>query len=138
MNTGHEGSISTIHANSPRDAIARLETLVLMAGMDLPLRAIREQIGSAIDVIVQIARLRDGSRRVIHISEVNGMESDIITLQEIFTFDFAAGRDETGRYLGHAVPTGIRPRFTERLLDVGIDLPGDLFQAPVIAARSRR
>ncbi|GHF13634.1 CpaF family protein [Pseudolysinimonas yzui] len=138
MNTGHEGSISTIHANSPRDAIARLETLVLMAGMDLPLRAIREQIGSAIDVIVQIARLRDGSRRVVHISEVNGMESDIITLQEIFTFDFAAGRDETGRYLGQAVPTGIRPRFTERLLDVGIDLPGDLFQAPVIAARARR
>jgi pilus assembly protein CpaF len=138
MNTGHEGSISTIHANSPRDAIARLETLVLMAGMDLPLRAIREQIGAAIDVIVQIARLRDGSRRVTHIAEVNGMESDIITLQEVFTFDFAAGRDETGRYLGQAVPTGIRPRFTERLLDVGITLPGDLFQAPVVETKGRR
>lgn len=137
MNTGHEGSISTIHANSPRDAIARLETLVLMAGMDLPLRAIREQIASAIDVIVQIARLRDGTRRVTHIAEVHGMESDIITLQDVFSFDFAAGRDEHGRFLGQAVPTGIRPRFTERLLDLGIELPGEIFQAPTIAGRAR-
>jgi pilus assembly protein CpaF len=137
MNTGHEGSISTVHANSPRDAIARLETLVMMAGMDLPLRAIREQIASAIDVVVQIARLRDGSRRVTHIAEVSGMESEIITLQDIFTFDFAAGRDGEGRFLGQALPTGIRPRFTERLLDQGIDLPGEVFQSPAIAGRVR-
>jgi pilus assembly protein CpaF len=129
MNTGHEGSISTIHSNSPRDAISRLETLVLMAGMDLPLRAIREQIASAIDVVVQIARLRDGSRRVIQITEVQGMEGDVVTLSDVFVFDYAAGRDEHGRYLGHAVPTGIRPRFAERLLDVGVELPATIFTA---------
>ena len=93
MNTGHEGSLSTVHANSPRDAIARLETLVLMAGMDLPLRAIREQIASAIDVIVQVTRLKDGSRRVTHVTEVQGMEGDIVTLQDAFVFDYAAGVD---------------------------------------------
>lgn len=123
MNTGHEGSISTIHANSPRDAIARLETLVLMAGMDLPLRAIREQIGSALDVIVQVNRMKDGSRRVTHVTEVHGMEGDIITLQDVFLFDYAAGLDENGRFLGNAIPTGIRPKFMERLHDLGIDLP---------------
>jgi pilus assembly protein CpaF len=127
MNTGHEGSISTIHSNSPRDAISRLETLVLMAGMDLPLRAIREQIASAIDVVVQIARLRDGSRRVTQITEVQGMEGDIVTLTDIFQFDFAAGRDEHGRYLGRSIPTGLRPRFAERLLDIGIELPAGIF-----------
>jgi pilus assembly protein CpaF len=138
MNTGHEGSISTIHSNSPRDAISRLETLVLMAGMDLPLRAIREQIASAIDVVVQIARLRDGSRRVTQITEVQGMEGDIVTLTDIFQFDFAAGRDEHGRYLGGAIPTGIRPRFADRLLDVGIDLPATIFTGPVLRAGTAR
>jgi pilus assembly protein CpaF len=138
MNTGHEGSISTIHSNSPRDAISRLETLVLMAGMDLPLRAIREQIASAIDVVVQIARLRDGSRRVTQITEVQGMEGEIVTLTDIFQFDFAAGRDEHGRYLGGAIPTGIRPRFAERLLDVGIDLPAAIFTGPVRRAGASR
>jgi pilus assembly protein CpaF len=123
MNTGHEGSISTIHANSPRDAIARLETLVLMAGMDLPLRAIREQIASALDVIVQVSRMKDGTRRITHVTEVHGMEGDIITLQDVFLFDYAAGMDESGRFLGHAIPTGIRPKFMEHLHDLGIDLP---------------
>lgn len=123
MNTGHEGSISTIHANSPRDAVSRLETLVLMAGMDLPLRAIREQIASALDVIVQMTRMKDGTRRVTHVTEVHGMEGDIITLQDVFLFDYSAGVDPSGRFLGHAVPTGIRPKFMEHLHDRGIDLP---------------
>jgi pilus assembly protein CpaF len=138
MNTGHEGSISTIHSNSPRDAIARLETLVLMAGMDLPLRAIREQIAAAIDVVVQVARLRDGSRRVTQITEVQGMEGDVVTLSDVFVFDYAAGRDEHGRYLGHAVPTGLRPRFAERLLDVGIELPAAIFTGPPAGGRAPR
>ncbi|GAA2077826.1 CpaF family protein [Aeromicrobium halocynthiae] len=120
MNTGHDGSISTLHANSPRDCMSRLETLVLMAGMDLPLRAIREQAASAVDLIVQIARLRDGSRRIVNVTEVMGMEGDTIVLQDIFTFDFGAGVDEHGRFRGTAVPTGIRPRFSERFADQGI------------------
>lgn len=128
MNTGHEGSISTIHANSPRDALARLETLVLMAGMDLPLRAIREQIASAIDVIVQISRLRDGTRRVVSITEVQGMEGEIVTMQDAYAFDFAAGVDADGRFRGHAVPTGVRPRFVERFNDLGIEVPTSIFQ----------
>ena len=119
MNTGHEGSISTIHANSPRDAIARLETLVLMAGMDLPLRAIREQIASAIDIIVQIARLKDGIRRVTHITEVQGMEGEIITLQDAFSFDYARHRRRRPASRG-AEPTGVRPRFADRFIDLGI------------------
>jgi pilus assembly protein CpaF len=120
MNTGHEGSLSTVHANSPRDAVARLETLVLMAGMDLPLRAIREQIASAVDVIVQLSRLRDGTRRVIAVTEVQGMEGQTITLQDAFVFDFSAGVDARGRFLGRPVPTGVRPRFTERFEELGI------------------
>ena len=97
MNTGHDGSLSTVHANSPRDAIARLETLVLMAGMDLPLRAIREQIASAVDVIVQLTRLRDGTRRVTHVTEVQGMEGETVTLQDAFLFDYSAGVDAHGQ-----------------------------------------
>ncbi|HWU48075.1 MAG TPA: CpaF family protein [Humibacter sp.] len=128
MNTGHEGSISTIHANTPRDAIARLETLVLMAGMDLPLRAIREQIASAIDLIVQIARLRDGTRRIVSITEVQGMESDVVTLQEAFTFDYAAGMDAEGRFLGHGVPTGVVPRVVEKFADLNVAVPMSIFQ----------
>jgi pilus assembly protein CpaF len=123
MNTGHDGSLSTVHANTPRDAIARLETMVLMAGMDLPVRAIREQVASAIDVIVQISRLRDGSRRITHITEVQGMEGQVVTLQDIFTFDFSAGVDADGRFLGRQQPTGIRPMFTDRLEQLGIMLP---------------
>ena len=122
MNTGHDGSLSTVHANSPRDAIARLETLVLMAGMDLPLRAIREQVSSAVDLIVQVTRLRDGSRRVTHVTEVQGMEGDVVTLQDAFLFDYSAGLDAQGRFLGKAVPTGIRPRFLDRFAELGIQV----------------
>jgi pilus assembly protein CpaF len=127
MNTGHDGSISTVHSNSPRDAIARMETLVLMAGMELPLRAIREQISSAVHLIVQLSRLRDGTRRVTHITEVLGMEGEVVTLQDAFTFDFAAGVDAEGRFVGKTVATGVRPRFVEKLADMGIYLPVEAF-----------
>jgi pilus assembly protein CpaF len=127
MNTGHDGSLTTVHANSPRDTLARLETLVLMAGFDLPVRAIREQMASAIDVIVQLTRLRDGTRRVTHITEVQGMEGDVITLQDIFLFDYAAGVDENGRYLGQLKATGVRPKFAEKLADQGIRLGAEVF-----------
>lgn len=127
MNTGHDGSLSTVHSNSPRDAVARLETLVLMAGMDLPLRAIREQIASAVHLIVQISRLRDGTRRITHVTEVQGMEGDIVTLQDAFVFDFAAGVDEKGRFKGKPIPTGIRPRFIDRFDDMGIHVSPVVF-----------
>ena len=127
MNTGHDGSLSTIHANTPRDAVARLETLVLMAGMDLPLRAIREQIASAVDVVVQLTRLRDGTRRVTHVTEVQGMEGETVTLQDAFLFDYSAGVDAAGRFLGKPVPTGVRPRFTDRFDDLGIKLSPRVF-----------
>ncbi len=132
MNTGHEGSLSTVHSNGPRDTLSRLETMVLMAGIDLPSRAIREQVASAIDVIVHLSRLRDGSRRITHVTEVVGMEGDTITTQDIFTFDHAAGVDASGNYLGTLNPTGIRPRFTERLKDIGIHLPPEVFGDPGI------
>jgi pilus assembly protein CpaF len=128
MNTGHDGSLTTVHANTPRDTLSRLETLTLMAGFDLPVRAIREQMASAIDVIVQIARLRDGSRRITHITEVQGMEGDVITLQDIFLFDFSAGVDDNGRYRGVLKPTGIRPKFAEKLVAEGIRLGPETFQ----------
>ena len=129
MNTGHDGSLSTIHANSPRDCLSRLETLVLMAGVDLPSRAIREQIASAVDVVVQITRMRDGSRRVTEVAEVVGMEGENITIQEIFSFDYSAGMDDEGRFRGTVQPTGIRPLFSDRLKDQGIELPPDVFGA---------
>ena len=127
MNTGHDGSLSTVHANAPRDAIARLETLVLMAGMDLPLRAIREQITAAVDLIVQIARLRDGTRRVVAVTEVHGMEGQTVTLQDIFLFDYSAGLDANGKFLGRPVATGVRPKFTERFEELGIVLSPRVF-----------
>lgn len=127
MNTGHDGSISTVHANSPRDAIARLETLVLMAGMDLPLRAIREQIASAVNLIVHISRLRDGTRRVTHVTEVQGMEGDVVTLQDAFVFDYSAGVDAHGKFLGRPVPTGVRPRFVDHFVELGIPLSPTVF-----------
>ncbi|WP_411734069.1 CpaF family protein [Paeniglutamicibacter sp.] len=127
MNTGHDGSISTVHANTPRDAIARLETLVLMAGLDLPLRAIREQVASAVDLIVHLTRLRDGTRRVTHVTEVQGMEGDIVTLQDAFLFDYSAGVDAHGRFLGKPIPTGVRPRFIEHFQNVGISVPPGIF-----------
>lgn len=128
MNTGHDGSLTTGHANSPRDMLSRLETMVLMAGMDLPVRAIREQIASAIDLIVHQARLKDGSRKITHITEITGMEGDVITMQDIFVFR-QHGRDEKGRITGAIVPTGIKPKFVERLVDAGISLPSDIFLA---------
>ncbi|MBT9134070.1 MAG: putative conjugal transfer protein [Firmicutes bacterium] len=126
MNTGHDGSLTTGHANTPRDMLSRLETMVLMAGMDLPVRAIREQIASAIDVIVQQSRFRDGSRKITHICEIVGMEGDIITLQDIFLYT-QEGKDAAGRVAGEFKPTGIRPSFSKKLLDSGIQLPADLF-----------
>jgi pilus assembly protein CpaF len=130
MNTGHDGSLSTVHSNSPRDAIARLETLVLMAGMDLPLRAIREQIASAVDLIVQITRLHDGTRRITAVTEVQGMEGQIVTMQDAFVFDYSAGVDHNGRFLGKPVPTGVRPRFTERFEEMGIKVSPHIFAMP--------
>jgi pilus assembly protein CpaF len=127
MNTGHDGSISTIHANSPRDVLSRLETMVLMSGMDLTVRAVREQIAAAIDVIVHQARLKDGTRRVTHITEVVGMEGDVITLQDLFVFDFRSGMNEQGRYVGTLQPSGLRPYFLDKLQDRGIKLPRELF-----------
>lgn len=127
MNTGHDGSLSTVHANSPRDAISRLETLVLMGGLDLPFRAVREQITSAIDVIIQITRLRDGSRRVTHVTEVIGMIGEVVTLQDAFVFDYGAGLDAEGHFLGRALPTGLRPTFLDRFRDLGITLSPDVF-----------
>jgi pilus assembly protein CpaF len=123
MNTGHDGSITTVHANTPRDSLARLETMVLMAGIDLPVRAIREQVAGALDLVVQQARLKDGSRRIVAVSEVVGMEGDIITLQDIFTFDWSAGRDENGRFKGTLISTGLRPKFLQDLTDLGVELP---------------
>ncbi|MFJ4265827.1 CpaF family protein [Paenarthrobacter nicotinovorans] len=137
MNTGHDGSISTVHANSPRDAIARLETLVLMAGMDLPLRAIREQISSAVNLVVQISRLRDGTRRITHVTEVQGMEGDVVTLQDAFTFDYSAGMDANGRFLGSAMPTGVRPRFVDHFANLGIRLSPAVFGSVPIGGGKR-
>ncbi len=130
MNTGHDGSLSTVHANSPRDAIARLETLVLMAGMDLPLRAIREQIASAVDLIIQLTRMRDGSRRVTHVTEVQGMEGEVVTLQDAFLFDYSAGMDQQGRFLGKPIATGVRPRFLDRFEELGIHVSPNVFATP--------
>ncbi|GAB6174613.1 CpaF family protein [Paradesulfitobacterium aromaticivorans] len=126
MNTGHDGSLTTGHANSPRDMLARLETMVMMAGMELPMRAIREQIASAIDLIVQQSRLRDGSRRITHITEVLGMEGDVIVLQDIFRFE-QTGIDNQGKVQGYYRATGIRPQFSDRLIAAGQELPQDLF-----------
>ena len=128
MNTGHEGSLSTVHANSPRDALARIENMVMMANLDLPDRAIREQVASALHLMVQLARFTDGVRRVTHITEITGMEGQIITMQDLFRFD-QSGIDEEGRILGQMVPTGIRPSFAERFEVAGIKLPDRLFLA---------
>jgi pilus assembly protein CpaF len=127
MNTGHDGSITTIHANTARDSLSRLETMVLMAGVDLPVRAIREQVAGAIDLIIQQARLKDGSRRIVAITEVAGLEGDIITLQDLFLFDYSAGRDSEGRFLGTLKPTGLRPKFSQHLSDQGVEVPNVAF-----------
>lgn len=127
MNTGHDGSLATGHSNSPRDMVARLETMVLMAGMELPIRAIREQIAGALDLIIHQSRLKDGSRRITNISEVQGLEGDVIVLQDIFTFK-QSGMNEDGSIKGRLVPTGIRPKFYEQMVDQGIYLPPTIFE----------
>jgi len=127
MNTGHDGSMTTLHANTPRDALHRMETMVLMAGMDLPMRAIREQIASGINVIVQLERLQDGSRRITHVSEITGMSNDVITMSDIFVFQRQGVHE--GKVIGRMAPTGIRPRFMERLQQLSITLPPQVFGA---------
>jgi pilus assembly protein CpaF len=126
MNTGHEGSLTTIHANSPRDALARLENMVLMAGYELPITAIREQIASAIHLIIQISRLADGSRRVVSVSEITGQEGNTITMQDLFVFE-RGGVDAEGHILGELVPTGIRPHYQHLFVAAGIELPVEMF-----------
>jgi len=126
MNTGHDGSLTTLHANTPRDALSRLETMISMANLNLPDRAMRQQIAAAIHVVVQVSRLSDGSRKVLQLSEIVGMEGDVITMQDIFTYE-RQGVDAEGRVIGRYRATGIRPRFTERLTAWGIELPSGLF-----------
>jgi pilus assembly protein CpaF len=133
MNTGHDGSLTTLHANSARDALARMETMVLMAGMELPHRAIREQISSAIDAIIQQERMRDGSRRIVAISEVQGMEGDVITMSEIFAFEKTG--IENGKIIGRLMPTGLRPKFMEKIEATGIRLPPNIFGIGTRAGR---
>jgi pilus assembly protein CpaF len=126
MNTGHDGSMTTLHANTPRDALSRIETMVLMAGMDLPVRAIREQTAAAVNLIVQQSRLKDGSRKIINITEVQGMEGDVVVLQDIFVFE-QTGLDERGKIVGQLRPTGIRPKFVELFEQYNIYLPPNIF-----------
>jgi len=137
MNTGHDGSLTTVHSNSPRDAISRLETLVLMAGMDLPLKVVRTQISSAIDLIVQQTRLKDGKRKVTAITEVAGMEGDVVVLTDIFKFN-QTGVTQDGQVLGELQPTGIRPNFTPRLIAAGFNLGAEVFMAKPQPSTSRR
>ncbi|HEX7525176.1 MAG TPA: ATPase, T2SS/T4P/T4SS family, partial [Gaiellaceae bacterium] len=136
MNTGHEGSLTTIHANSPRDALARLETLVLTAGVDLPLRAIREQIASAFDVVVQASRLVDGSRRVTDITEVLHLESEVISLQQLYEARSAPNRENGGALLERLAATGLRPHFAEQAAATGVSFPASLYEPePVVRVR---
>src|SRR4030066_369084 len=130
MNTGHDGSLSTVHANTPRDVLSRLETMVLMAGVDIPIKAIKEQVTSAINLIVHMGRLKDGTRRFTKVSEVQGMEGDVITLQDLFMFDYM-GVDEKGKFKGRIKSTGLRPTFTTRLQNFGIDLPDEIFEKEI-------
>ena len=134
MNTGHDGSLTTLHANTPRDAISRLETMVLMSGMDLPLKVVRQQISSAVDLIIQQTRLKDGSRKITAITEVVGMEGDIVVLTDIFKFD-ATGIGPNGKILGELRATGIRPIFSPRLEAAGFKLSGDIFMPPTSSQR---
>jgi pilus assembly protein CpaF len=128
MNTGHDGSLTTIHANSPREALSRLETLVLMAGMDLPLKAIRQQVAGALNLVIQLNRLKDGSRKVTSVTEIVGMEGETITMQEIFKFESKGADPSTGQIVGEFNPTGIRPKIIDKLFDMGVPLPPRLAQ----------
>jgi pilus assembly protein CpaF len=126
MNTGHDGSMSTVHANSTRDALSRVETMVLMSGLSLPMRAMRDYIASALDLVIQLARLSDGTRKLVRVTEIVGMEEDVVTTQDIFVFE-QEGIDKDGRVRGFHRATGVRPRFSERLERAGIHLPLELF-----------
>jgi pilus assembly protein CpaF len=125
MNTGHDGSMTTIHSNSPRDALARLETLVLMAGTELPVKAIRQQVAGAVNIFCQLNRLRDGSRRVTQVTELTGMEGETITMQDIFVFE-SHGAGEDGKIIGEFKPTGIRPQILDRMFAMGLPLPQEI------------
>jgi pilus assembly protein CpaF len=125
MNTGHDGSMTTAHSNSPRDTLARTETMALMAGMELPVRAIREQIASAIDLVIHQERLRDGTRKVVNVTEVTGMEGDIITMTDLFVFEQTSIED--GKVIGRLRPTGLRPKFMDKIEASGIHLPASIF-----------
>jgi len=127
MNTGHDGSLTTVHANSPRDAIARIETMALMANLNLPETAVRRQIASAITLVIQIARFTDGSRRVTHMTEITGMEEDVVSMQDIFTFE-KEGVSPAGKVLGSFKATGIRPKFADSLIASGIAIPASYFE----------
>jgi pilus assembly protein CpaF len=132
MNTGHDGSLTTIHANTPRDALSRLETMVAMANLNIPEGAIRRQISAAIDVVVQVSRLSDGTRKIVSIAEITGMEGEVVTMQDIFVFR-KRGIRENGEVIGEFVPTGIRPKFSERLIVTGIQLPMSMFEKAELA-----
>ena len=137
MNTGHNGSLTTLHANSPRDTISRLETMCMMAGLDIPLLPIRKQIASAMDLIVHMERLEDGTRKTAQVTEVAGMESDVVTLNDIFKFD-QTGIGEDGKVLGELLPTGIRPLFTPKLEVTGYRLRGEVFGAGQVGWNTER
>src|SRR5690349_15098189 len=130
MNTGHDGSLTTVHANSPRDAVARLETMAMMANLNLPEKAVRRQIASAVSLVIQIARFNDGTRRVTHMTEITGMEDDIVSMQDVFVFE-KQGVGPDGRVLGAFTPTGIRPKFAEKLKASGITVPASMFEHSV-------
>src|SRR3954447_25176857 len=136
MNTGHDGSLTTIHANSPKDVLARIETMTLMSGFDLPVRAIREQMASALDLIVHLSRLRDGTRRITHVTEVLGMHDDQLLTADLFLFDYGMGVDDDGRFRGHLKATGLRPQFADRLADLGIALDRGMFEGEDFVRRA--
>jgi pilus assembly protein CpaF len=125
MNTGHDGSMTTAHSNSPRDTLSRMETMIMMAGMELPVRAIREQVSSAIDLVIHQSRMRDGTRKVVSITEVSGMEGDIITMTDIYVFEQLGYED--GKVIGRLRPTGLRPKFMDKIDEAGIRLPPSIF-----------
>ena len=131
MNTGHEGSMTTLHANTPRDALARMETMIMMAGFELPLKAMRTQVASAVDLIVQASRLQGGPRKITYITEVVGMEQDTVVMQDIYKFE-KEGVDESGRAYGKFIATGIRPTFMQRLEAAGVRLPASAFRERVM------
>jgi pilus assembly protein CpaF len=127
MNTGHEGSMTTVHANNPRDALSRVEQMIGMSGVDMPARSARAQIASAVNVVIQVGRLADGRRRLMSLAELTGMEGDVVTMQEIFRFR-QTGMDDDGQVLGRFEATGIRPRFLDQVMAHGINLSADLFR----------